>query len=74
MNEIRDIFADAAVVVCLVLVIFGADHLSHWLTPPDGPVFFRYTVLEFPFQWLVDAAHIANFGGFLVRIVRRIWR
>ena len=74
MNEIREIFEDAAVVGCLVLVIFGIEALSHWLIPPEGPVFFRHTSFEFPFQWMIDAAHVANFGAFMVRIARRMWK
>ena len=73
-NDIRDILADAVVVACLVMVIFGVDLLSHTLVPPDGPIFFRHTPFEFPFQWLIDAGHIANFGAFVVRMARRMWQ
>jgi len=73
-DAVRDILADAVVVSCLVVVIYLIDLLSHWLVPPDGPIFFQRTMFEFPFQWMIDAGHIANFGTFLVRMVRRMWR
>ncbi|MSP01789.1 MAG: hypothetical protein EXR07_12185 [Acetobacteraceae bacterium] len=72
--EIREILTDAVIVACVVLAIYGVDVLSHTLVPPDGPVFFRHTRFEFPFQWMIDASHIANFGTFVVRVVRRMWR
>ena len=74
VDEIRDILADGAIVSCVVLAIYGVDVLSHTLMPPDGPVFFRNTRFEFPFQWMIDASHIANFGTFIIRVIRRMWR
>lgn len=72
--ELFDILADAAIVSCVVLAIYGVDVLSHTLMPPDGPIFFRDTRFEFPFQWMIDVSHIANFGTFVVRVIRRMWR
>jgi hypothetical protein len=66
--------ADAVIVACVVVAIFGIDSLSHSLVPPNGPVFFRRTAFEFPFQWMVDAMHVANFGTFIIRVVTRMWR
>jgi len=74
MKEIDDILKDAAIVCCFMLVIFVLDLLAAKLSPPDGPVFFRHTAFEFPLQWMVDAAHIGNFGAFLIRIWRRMWQ
>jgi hypothetical protein len=66
--------ADAVVVLAVVIAIFTVDSVSHRLIPPEGPVFFRETRFEFPFQWMIDASHIANFGTFIIRVVRRMWR
>jgi hypothetical protein len=74
LAEIRAILADAAIVSCVVLAIFAVDLLSQTLAPPDGPVFFRHTRFEFPFQWMIDVSHIANFGTFIIRVVKRMWR
>lgn len=73
-GEIWGIVTDAAVVVCLVTTIYLIEALSHWLMPPEGPVFFRHTRFEFPFQWMVDAMHLATFATFMFRVVRRMWR
>ena len=74
LAEIRQILADTVITARLVLAIFGLDMLSHTLAPPDGPVLFHHTRFEMPFQWMVDTMHFANFGMFIVRVVRRMWR
>jgi hypothetical protein len=74
LNEIRDVLVDAAVVCGLLVGISVIGLVSHTLVPPNGPVFFEHTRFEFPFQWMIDGGHIANFGAFIVRTTRRMWR
>jgi hypothetical protein len=74
MKEIDEILIDALVVGCFLSVLYIIDVLAVKLFPPEGPVFFRHTPFQFPLQWMIDAAHIGNFGAFLVRIVRRMWK
>jgi hypothetical protein len=74
IGEIRDILAVPDIVACVVVAIYALDVLSHTLMPPDGPVCFRRTRFEFPFQWMVDASHIATFGTFVIRMIRRMFR
>jgi hypothetical protein len=74
MKEIDEILIDLAVVSCFLAVLFVLDVLNVKLFPPDGKLFFQHTAFEFPLQWMIDGAHIGNFGRFLVRIARRMWK
>ena len=65
---------DGLAVAGIVVAIFAIDQLSHRLVPPDGPLFFHHSPIEFPFQWMVDLCHIITFSGFILRAASRIWR
>ena len=74
LAEITGIAADTAIVAGAILDIYGIDRLLHGLVPPDGPVFFHHTRLEFPLQWMIDVSHIAALATFAVRVIRRLMR
>ena len=72
--ELAAVFGDACVVVFWIAIIVAIEAGSHILAPPVGPVFFSGTGFEFPLQWMVDTAHVLNFGGFVLRTLLRTWR
>lgn len=74
VTEIRRTFTDAAVVACIIVAIYLLEKLLDSLFPPDGPIMFRNTPFEFPFQWMVDTMHGTAFGMFIVRVIRRQFR
>ena len=72
--ELGAIFGDACVVSFWITIIVAIEYGSHVIAPPSGPVFFSGTRFEFPLQWMIDTAHILNFGGFVLRTLLRTWR
>jgi hypothetical protein len=73
LQDIVEIIAEACVVLFWLLVIAGVEYASHALVPPHGPVFYVGSAFEFPLQWMIDTAHIINFGGFVIRNLIRSW-
>jgi len=74
VKELWEILGDACVVVFWILFITGIEWISHMLSPPKGPVFYLGGAIEFPLQWMIDTAHVLNFGGFVVSNLMRTWR
>ncbi len=74
VRELWEILGDACVVLFWILIIIGIEKIAHTLSPPNGPVFYIGGSIEFPLQWMIDTAHVLNFGGFVIRNLLRTWR